>query len=359
MDPQLAGLLDVLEAREVETSAERIKFLTGDRRQELHPSFPLVVILETSSYCNLRCLACPQSDLTRPKGFMRPDLFSKVVTEVARHDVRTWLHFMGEPLINPAVFDLIEVASAAGLPYFGVSSNARLLTSERIERILDSRLTRFEISLDSIDPTRLQQLRRGARPEKTIAQARRYFERKYERGQRYPVTSVSIRELSDNRDEMRAFADYWRQHLQEPDFVLSISFDSWGGHESREHAAFELPASRSPCIKLWNTVIVLQDGRVVTCNACFDAQRVLGDANEQTIAEIWSSPAYRQLRDAHLQGRAGDLPVCGPCDDWYRELDPHQYRNWTAGEKPVSPKSSAGPQVALRDPRRERSSPQT
>ena len=55
--------------------------------------------------------------MTRPHTFMEPELFKKVVDEVSSYDVRTWLHFMGEPLMHPHIFELIAYASSKKLPY--------------------------------------------------------------------------------------------------------------------------------------------------------------------------------------------------------------------------------------------------
>ena len=52
-------LMKVLGASDVRKSDDRLFFNIGNRDQELHKDFPLVVIIETSSYCNLLCLGCP------------------------------------------------------------------------------------------------------------------------------------------------------------------------------------------------------------------------------------------------------------------------------------------------------------
>ena len=82
MDHQMAQLMTVLNAVDVEETEDRVYFKIGERKQELFNGFPLVIVLETSSYCNLECLACPYKDLTRPNMFMDPQLFKKLVDEI-------------------------------------------------------------------------------------------------------------------------------------------------------------------------------------------------------------------------------------------------------------------------------------
>ncbi len=267
--------------------------------------------------------------MRRPHTFMEPELFKKVVDEVASYDVRTWLHFMGEPLMHPHIFELIDYASGKELPYFGMSSNGVLLTEENSERILDSGLHRFEISLDSLSPELLGKLRPGRDPTKIIQNAHTFFERKYRRQQKRPITSVAIREMSENAEELERFTSHWNGILKEPDFVMSIRYDSWGGHEDQEHSTWKVPAERLPCLKLWNTSIVLADGRLVTCNGKYDAQLVMGDTQTSSIREIWEGEKYRDVRQKHLDGRAHEVPVCGECGDGYQEAGPKQYNNRT------------------------------
>ena len=110
---------------------------------------------------------------------------------------------------------------------------------------------------------------------------------------------------------------------------MSIRYNSWGGHENREHATWLVPEKRLPCLKLWNTMIILSDGRVITCNGKWDAQLVMGDVKTTSIKEIWSSNEYKEVRQKHLDGQQNDVISYDDCVDWYREAGPHQYTNWT------------------------------
>jgi len=332
MEHQIAQLLKVLKADEVRETEHHINFKVGPRKTEIHKGFPKVIQIETSSYCNLVCLGCPQKDLTRKKGFMKPELFRKIVDELANYEVRVWLHYMGEPLMHPEIFELVDYA-AKKLPYCGMSTNGILLNRSMIEKVLDSGLFRFEISLDSLDANLLNQLRPGGNGELTIDNAHEYFRIKYERGQKHPITSINYRRLKENMHETDQFTEYWKNILQEPDFVLSFPYEKWGGHESDEHATYEVPSERKACLKLWNKVNILSDGSLVTCDAMFDGQVVMGDLNNTSIKEVWTSPAYYERRQKHIEGRYNELEICDVCDSWYREVGTEDFTNLTSNNK--------------------------
>ena len=330
MNTQMTQLLTALNASEIRETDKRVNFNIDQRKQEIPKDFPLIVHVETSSYCNLVCMGCPQKDLTRPRNFMGLKLFEKIVDELVNYDVRVWFHYMGEPLMSPEIFDLIDYASEKGLKYFGMASNGMLLTKDNIERILDSGLYRFEISVDSLDPVLLGQVRPGGNPKEIIENTHEYFKIKYQRGEKYPITSINFRELKQNLDETESFIAHWRKILKEPDFILAFPYETWGGHESREHARYLVEAERLPCLKLWKKVIVLSDGRLVTCDAMFNGQVVMGDTNVSTIKEIWDGNEYHEMRQKHIDGRGGELEICDVCDSWYRETGPEDFRNLSA-----------------------------
>ena len=69
-------------------------------------------------------------------------------------------------------------------------------------------------------------------------------------------------------------------------------------------------ATRFGCSWPWSTLVLTCDGRVVCGCADPYVQRVLGDAREQTIAQIWNGAPVRNLR-ADLN--TGGSRFCGDC----------------------------------------------
>jgi hypothetical protein len=39
----------------------------------------------------------------------------------------------------------------------------------------------------------------------------------------------------------------------------------------------------------------------------------VGNIGQQSLAEIWNGEPMREMRDAHVRGRAGDIPACSRC----------------------------------------------
>jgi len=68
------------------------------------------------------------------------------------------------------------------------------------------------------------------------------------------------------------------------------------------------------CARLWDSVVVNQDGEVAPC--CYDtnASMQLGNAFEEDLKIIWNSPKYQQLRQAVNESRR-NVPLCSGCTD--------------------------------------------
>lgn len=132
-------------------------------------------------------------------------------------------------------------------------------------------------------------------------------------GRERPITSIQFMRTPAVEAALDALVDAWRPHLGPRDFVMTIAPARFAG-------AIDAPAPaaapRTPCRWLFSSLMVLQDGTVTMCGADWDAGAPLGHVREQSLAAIWRGPALAARRRAHVEGRFGDVPVCGGCDDW-------------------------------------------
>ena len=61
----------------------RYIYNTRYRRKLQDLDFPPEVWIENTNCCNARCVMCPRDKHTRPLGFMKFELFAKLVDEIA------------------------------------------------------------------------------------------------------------------------------------------------------------------------------------------------------------------------------------------------------------------------------------
>ncbi|MEZ5978402.1 MAG: radical SAM protein [Planctomycetota bacterium] len=118
-------------------------------------SGPSQLEYSTTSACNLRCPMCPQADeppvVNTPKDLQRPFL-----EEVFR-TVSSWVPIaLSEPLL--VKFDQFEDLLVRENVWLDITTNAMLLTPEKLERILP-RLHRVTISFDSHEKEVFERIR--------------------------------------------------------------------------------------------------------------------------------------------------------------------------------------------------------
>jgi len=105
----------LLKSTKVKMSGIENKSVAPERIRDAG-DFPRVVLIDTISFCDLRCFMCVHKDMKRKKGKMPWGLFTKVIDEIAATDksVRVWMVFFGEALILknsvPSIFDMIRYA---------------------------------------------------------------------------------------------------------------------------------------------------------------------------------------------------------------------------------------------------------
>lgn len=70
---------------------------------------------------------------------------------------------------------------------------------------------------------------------------------------------------------------------------------------------------RNACSRALSQIMVLWTGEVSLC--CFDAEGavLLGDLRTQTLREIYGGQPALGIREAHMEGRRGELPLCATC----------------------------------------------
>lgn len=289
--------------------------------------FPRRINVEITNHCNQRCVLCPRQGFSRPLGFMPRELFLRVAKECAGRETSLWLHFLGEPLLHPEAASLVAAARAAGVAQVGLSTNGVSLAGDRATGLLDAGLDRLECSMDAIDRHGYRAMRGRDHFDRVVRNVRAFLAEKRARGLEKPVVSIQFMRTPDVERELAAVVDAWRPDLGPRDFVMTIRPAGFGGAiDAGGATAQRSAAARPPCAWLFESLMVLQDGTVTMCGADWDAKAPLGHLRDASIEKIWTGAEAERRRDAHRAGRFGDVPPCGPCEDW-RLADGSGYAN--------------------------------
>ena len=280
-------------------------------------TFPAVVLLDTCSFCNLRCSMCVHKDMTRPKGFMPWPLYTKIIDEIAAREpaTRVWMIFFGEPLVarrrKPTIFDMIAYAKAAGLTDVVMNSNANLLDDPSARGLIAAGLDAIYIGIDAADAATYARVRVGGDYDRVVANVKNLIRRVREADARLEVY-VQFVEMDDNAGQREEFARFWSEAGAKVKIRPKVS---WAGKIEAPNLVLG-EEERWPCYWAMRTMSITDRGLAVTCAVDLDAQFVAGDVNTSSLAQIWNGK-LGELRRLHLEGRYAELPApCRTCGDW-------------------------------------------
>ncbi|MBI3924623.1 MAG: radical SAM protein [Armatimonadetes bacterium] len=280
--------------------------------------FPRVVLIDTVSFCNLRCSMCVHKEMTRPRGYMSWELFTKIVDEIAVENpaARVWMVFFGEALMlrkrKPTIFDKIRYAKEKGLQDVVLNSNANLMDEEAARGLIEAGLDAIYIGIDAHTPDTYAQVRVGGDHERVRENTRRLIRLKEQLGARTPEVFVQFVEMDVNAHEKQSFIDYWNSQGANVKIRPKVS---WAGSIDAPNLVLG-NEDRWPCYWAMQSMSITDQGKVVTCAVDLDARHVAGDVTRQTLKEVWNG-GLAELRQKHLTRNWDALPkVCRDCRDW-------------------------------------------
>jgi len=289
-----------------------------EERLEDAGDFPKVVLIDTISYCNLKCSMCVHKDMSRKKGVMQHSLFTKIIDEIAKEDksTRVWLVFFGEALIlkkrKPSIFDMIAYAKGKGLADIVINSNANLLDEFSAMQLIESGLDAIYIGIDAFTPETYSKVRVGGKYERTVNNIINLIKIKERMNSQKPKVFVQFVEMDCNKDEKKDFIKFWSGQGAVVKIRPKVS---WAGMIDAPNLVLGND-DRWSCHWAMQTMSITDTGKVVTCAVDLDAKFVAGDVNKQSLKEIWNG-RLKELRQLHISKRFKDLPEnCRNCRDW-------------------------------------------
>jgi len=286
----------------------RFRLLTAYlQRKVAIQALPVEYIVETTAKCNLYCPMCPRETHPQPKADMADDIFNRLVHEARDSAEHMMLIGLGEPFLDPKIFDRIEYCSRHNVSTL-LSTNGTLLDEEMAEKLLSTPLRHITLSFDGATKESFEYYRKGARFERVRDNFVRFARMKKERGSSLHVVVQMVR-MQRNSSEVDDFVRFWK-NVPGVDSIR-IKEDETNlfkiGHDPSHF--------KYPCHYLWRgPVYVKQNGDVYPCCQSYMLDgSPIGRVGEQDLVQIWNSAPMQELRELHRSGRAGEIPMCARC----------------------------------------------
>ena len=290
---------------------------------------PWAASIEPTTSCNLRCTECPtgMQSLSRPGGNMKTDTFREILGKLSPDLIYLTLYFQGEPLLNPHFAEMVSIAHAQRV-FVSTSTNGHFLNDKNVDQILKSGLNHLIISLDGLDQSTYEKYRVNGDFQLLIDGIHRLVAARKTKKSRSPFIELQFLVMGHNEHQMTQMREFAKTAgVDKLAFKTAQVYNFNAGSTViptlKEKSRYkQLPdgswamakAIRNRCHRIWSSVVVTWDGKVVPC--CYDknADHQVGDLLKDSLAAIWKNRQYAAFRKQLLRSRS-EIEICRNCGE--------------------------------------------
>ena len=280
-------------------------------KEKIVSNFPIYVLIEPVSTCNIRCTMCFQIDksFTRKPfmGTMKMDFFKKIIDDCYANGTKAiTLASRGEPTLHPNLPEMLDYISNKFLEV-KLNTNATRLNEKLIRKILETNVNELVFSVDESDEKKYEKIRVGGKFKEVVANIKNF---KRIRDSEFPNSKTTTRisgVLVEEDQDVKVITDFWKQYVDHVVFVKEQN--RWDTYNNSPDGV------SSPCMYLWERMYVWFDGVTNPCDVDYKSELTMGklDYKINNIKEIWKSKFLQSLRKKHLNTERQTIKPCDRC----------------------------------------------
>lgn len=309
---------------------------------------PHIFNIETTNYCNMKCVMCPRTIyMTRKNIWISDEMFENLldkITPYKKEDIENFwkwvennyeysseevsengfyfsvisrclvLHGYGEPFLDKYLIKRLELCKKKNIPtYF--SCTPATMTIDKAVAAMEAGLSVLKFSIDALEDESIKKIRgKKANYTESIQKILKLIEIKKEKNFKtlFVPCMIALGNSEKDKEMQKKFLDFWADkgvfaYIKSQDNRWLFEQDT--SLENKSHYA------KQYCEFPWTSLTVMADGNVVPCTQISNNEIVLGNVNENTIEEIWNSEKYREFRKMHITGNFPKNHKCSKnCD---------------------------------------------
>ena len=276
--------------------------------------------VEITNICNLSCSFCPPT--VRPKQWMHPEDFEKILIKLKPYTDHLCLHVKGEPLTHPYLSSILQLALKHGF-HLNLTTNGTLLKTKG-QDLLEYPPRLVSISLHSFEANSHSSLSFDKYMSDIIEFAHRFtssgggiigfrlwnLHQKDSPKMQQKQNALILKKLEEAYKPSNPIAVPSNTHqgvLLQKNVWLNFDYEfQWPSMDAPELG------HQGKCHGLSSHIAVLCDGTVVPC--CLDENGIiaLGNIYEASIEEILNSKRALNMRGGFEKNIAAE-PLCRRC----------------------------------------------
>ncbi len=330
------------------------------------------VYIELTNACNIDCRTCMRSVWATDTGYLSRELFARLRDQLAamRQKPLVFLGGIGEPLFHPHAVEFVAALHEIGVKV-DLITNGTLLTPDRVSGLISAGLRRLWVSIDGSRPESYSDVRLGAslpavlenladlkfqklrhattRPDLGIAMvvmernvadlpevvklgldldAVRFSISNVLAHNRHLAPQVLYNHESTRWNPKRAVVDLPRIDVDDPRVLSALRGVIGAGSRTRGEVDLDIFPQRNSCPFIEKgSMSIRWDGAVAPCLALLHShsyylgdiirmhgEHMVGDANRQSLEEIWTDSDYVDLRERLVDFGFSPCTTCRSCE---------------------------------------------
>lgn len=288
--------------------------------------YPLLVDLELSTVCNLRCPMCYTITDEFQKqvrgGFMDMGLFTRIVEEIAGHVPAVRLSLRGESTLHPQILDCIRLCKKKGIGEVSFLTNGSMLTESFIHALIEAGTDWITVSIDGTGET-YERIRAPLKFLDTLEKVKLFHNMKQKLGVERPIIKVQSvwSAIRGNAEKFyNTFAPYadWIAFNPLIDYLENDTDISY--------------VESFCCPQVYQRLVITSNGNALMCSNDEREECVVGNANLQSIYDIWHGAPLLEARKTHAkQDGFRKIPKCRFC--YLPRATEDNEREWVNGRE--------------------------
>lgn len=239
------------------------------------------------------------------KGMMEFSLIKKIIREIAGNIYSLRLSWIGEPLLHNRLIDAVKLAKDFGIKEVSFLTNGYRLNQTYFERLVRAGIDHITISIDGMDEV-YNSIRKPLVFEETLDKIKKIKNYKVKNNLDKPVIKIQGVWPAISKNPERFYNTF-------APLVDLIAFNPLIDYLHNDNNI--IYEDNFTCPQHYQRIVIGSNGKATMCSSDDFMDVEIGDANKQTIYEMWHGKEFEKVREIHQDDNG--FRKIKPCKNCY------------------------------------------
>jgi radical SAM protein with 4Fe4S-binding SPASM domain len=222
---------------------------------------------------------------------------------------------------------MVKMARSRNI-FVSTSTNGHFLTDIKVNEIIKSGLSHLIISMDGTDQQSYEKYRVNGNLQLVTEGIHRLVEARRKAKSKSPFIELQFLVLRHNEHQMEEMQEFYRKsganklafktaqvyNFDTADKVIPLLKDKSRYKQNPDGSFVSAKKLRNRCHRIWSSLVVTWDGKVVPC--CYDknADHEVGNLMVDSLSSIWKNQYFTSFRKQVLINRS-ETEICRNCGE--------------------------------------------